>query len=264
MRLPGSLRVAREYLRLGLLNELQYRVNFFVQLGQSLIAVGTGLLALSLVFQQTDQLAGWSRDALLAVMGVHVLVGGLVQMLIQPNMARLVEDVRQGSLDHLLCKPEDAQVLASLREFRLWQGVDLLVGGGLLGYALSRMGGALGPTRLLAFAALLILGLSMIYAVWLILACSAFWIVRSGDMLEMFSSVYQAGRWPVTVYPGWLRNLLTFIVPVAFAVTLPAQAFTGPPSAARLVLAGWLATILWLLARAMWQAGLRRYSGASA
>lgn len=243
---------------------MQYRINFFVQIGQSLIAVGTGLIALSLVFQQTEDLAGWSRDALLAVMGVHVLVGGLIGMLIQPNMGRLIEDVRQGSLDQLLCKPEDAQILVSLREFRLWQVVDVVIGSGLLLVALGRMEGALGAGRALAFGLALLLGMSMIYSVWLILASSAFWIIRSGDILEMFSSVYQAGRWPVTVYPGWLRNLLTFLVPVAFAVTLPAHLLSARLDGRLLVLAAWLAAILWLLARAVWQAGLRRYSGASA
>ena len=44
---------------------------------------------------------------------------------------------------------------------------------------------------------------------------------------ELFTGVYQAGRWPVSIYPDWLRIGLTFLVPIAFAVTVPAQAFTG-------------------------------------
>ena len=43
----------------------------------------------------------------------------------------------------------------------------------------------------------------------------------------IFQSMYEAGRWPVSLYPGWLRFALTFLVPVAFATTVPAEALTG-------------------------------------
>ena len=46
----NAVRVGWLYLKVGVLNELQYRVNFFVQLLQSLIQVGTGLVVLSLVY----------------------------------------------------------------------------------------------------------------------------------------------------------------------------------------------------------------------
>ena len=45
----SALRLTWLYLKVGVMNELQYRVNFFVQLLQSLIQVGTGLVMLSLV-----------------------------------------------------------------------------------------------------------------------------------------------------------------------------------------------------------------------
>ncbi|MGQ0570362.1 MAG: ABC-2 family transporter protein, partial [Armatimonadota bacterium] len=86
------LRLAWLYLRVGVMSEVQYRVNFFVQLLQSLVALGTGLVALALVFTYTDTLAGWSHAELLAVMGVHILVGGIIRTSIQPNMQRLMDD----------------------------------------------------------------------------------------------------------------------------------------------------------------------------
>ena len=54
-------------------------------------------------------------------MGVHILMGGVIGTSIQPNMVRLMEDIRQGTFDFVLTKPDDAQVLASVREVRIWQ-----------------------------------------------------------------------------------------------------------------------------------------------
>ena len=44
---------------------------------------------------------------------------------------------------------------------------------------------------------------------------------------ELFDGIFQTGRWPVGIYPGWLRYSVTFLVPVAFAVTVPAEAVTS-------------------------------------
>ena len=77
----------------------------------------------------------------------------------------------------------------------------------------------------------------MIYCFWLILTTAAFWIVRMDEIVELFEGVYQAGRWPVAIYPDWLRIGLTFLVPIAFAVTVPAEALTGRLTPATLALA---------------------------
>jgi len=76
--------------------------------------------------------------------------------------------------------------------------------------------------------------------------------------------VYEAGRWPVTLYPAWLRFGLTFLVPVAFAVTVPAEALTGRLTASTAWLAVALAAVLLIVSRWFWKIGLRNYSGASA
>ena len=34
----------------------------------------------------------------------------------------------------------------------------------------------------------------------------------------------ETGRFPVDIYPGWLRGGLTYIIPVVFIITVPAQA----------------------------------------
>jgi len=252
------------YLRVGILGEMQYRVNFFLQIVQSLIALGTGLVALSLVFSYTEELAGWRPAELLAVLGVYTIMGGLIKAFIQPNMERLMGDVQEGTLDFALTKPEDAQLITSLREVRIWQVVDIVLGAVVLAAAIAQMGERVGPLAALAFVAALGLGATMVYSFWLMLTTIAFWIVRADEMVNLFQGVFQAGRFPVDVYPGWLQVGLTFLVPVAVAVTVPAQALTGRLTPFALAGAALLAAILFTLARWLWLRGLRRYSGASA
>jgi ABC-2 type transport system permease protein len=252
------------FFRVGALNELQYRANLAVQLFQSAIALATGLAVLGLVFGQTTNLGGWSQSELLAVMGVHILMGGIIQTAIQPNMERLMTDVRQGTLDYVLTKPEDAQVMISVREFRIWQAVDIVVGAIVLLVAIAQLDAAIGIGTALIFAGTLLLGAVMIYCFWLILTTAAFWIVRMDELHELFEGIYQSGRWPVTIYPGWLRISLTYLVPIAFAVTIPAEALTGRLTPETLAIAAAFAAGLLVITRWFWRTGLRNYSGASA
>jgi viologen exporter family transport system permease protein len=258
------LRLFGLFFRVGALNELQYRANLAVQLFQSALAVGTGLAVLGLVFGQTTNLGGWSQSELIAVMGVHILMSGVIRTAIQPNMERLMTDIRQGTLDYVLTKPEDAQVMISVREFRIWQGVDVLVGAIVLGVAVAQLGTSVGLDSGLVFGATLLLGGVMIYCFWLLVTTAAFWIIRMDEIHELFEGLYQSGRWPVTIYPGWLRVSLTFLVPIAFAVTVPAEALTSRLTLETFALAAGFAALLVLVTRWFFRFGLRNYSGASA
>ena len=258
------LRLAFTFFRVGILNEMQYRVNFFIQLLQSFVALGTGLIGLTLVFSHTTDLGGWSRPELLAVMGVHILMGGLINAIIQPNMEMLMGDIQEGTLDYALTKPADSQVIISVRQFRLWQMVDVIMGFVVMGWAVADLQQGLGVWNALGFIAAILLGAIMIYCFWLMLTTTAFWVIRVHEMVNLFQGVYAAGRWPVGIYPNWLRSTLTFLVPVAFAVTIPAEALTGRLTPVTLAGAAALTIVLLVLARGVWMLGIRNYSGASA
>ena len=94
--------------------------------------------------------------------------------------------------------------------------------------------GRWGRSEAIAFAAALVIGGLMIYSFWLVVTTVAFWIVRIDEIAELFSGLYQSGRWPVTIYPEWLRVSLTFLVPIAFAVTVPAAGPHRAPDARHL------------------------------
>jgi ABC-2 type transport system permease protein len=259
-----GLRLVGTFLRVGVQAELQYRANVAFSLLQSLVAVATSLAVLALVFSHTDSLGGWSGDELLVVMGVYVLMGGVIRSVVQPNMQQLMTDVQHGTLDFVLTKPADGQLLVSARRFELWQAVDVVVGAVLVLVATLRLDRTISVWAVLGFLVALVLGAVTIYSFWLLLTVLAFWLVRVDAIVELFDGMYQAGRWPVSVYPGWLRVGFTFLVPLAFAVTVPAEALTGRASGWTLLGAAVFTAGLFALTRALWRLGLRHYSGASA
>ena len=221
------LRLIWVFFRLGIINVLQYRANFLAQMLSTFLGLISALGGLAVVFSYTDNLDGWKPFELVGLVGVYFLVGGLLSLLIRPSMERFMRDVREGTLDFTLMKPEDSQLLVSIKQIEIWKLLDIGLGIVLLIVSLAQLGNAIGLGQVLAFVIALMAGATIVYSFLLMLATCAFWFTRVDNILVIFQSMYEAGRWPVNIYPPWLRSSLTFLVPVAFAITVPAEGLTG-------------------------------------
>jgi ABC-2 type transport system permease protein len=258
------LRLFAAFFRVSVMGELAYRVNFFWQLFQSILSLVVSLIGLAVIFSYTDTLGGWRPSEILALVGVYFLVGGMIGLIIQPGMEQLIESVRDGTLDFTLTKPEDTQLIVSIKRIDIWRLIDIMLGLVVLVAALIWMGEKVGIWQAGSFILMLIAGAVIVYSFFLILSTLSFWFVRVENILVIFQSIYEAGRWPVSLYPGWLRYGLTFVIPVAFATTIPAEALTVRLTWETLVGAVGLAVGLFAVSRLFWRVGLRHYSGTSA
>src|SRR5512135_1973700 len=164
------LRLMYVFFRVSVLNETAYRFNFFLQLFQSLLELGTALAGLGIIYSFTSSLGGWGVDEMLALLGVYFLIGGIISLVIQPGMSALIEAVREGTLDFTLTKPEDSQLLVSIQKVAIFSLIDLLLGVGVLTTALIRLGGRIGWLEAGAFLGTLLAGGVIVYSFWLILA----------------------------------------------------------------------------------------------
>ncbi len=257
--------IVRTFVRLGILNVVQYRGEFFVALANALITLVTQLLGLAVIFGSTRTLAGWTPAGLLALIGVHFFLSGLIGMVIQPSIEQLMEGIRLGTFDFTLTKPADSQLLASVAVVSPAQVINVLLGGGIIGYACVRMGTVISPLQWLYFCLTLAFGMVIVYSFLILLGTCAFWFVKLENILVVFSSVFgQAGRWPISLFPGWMQVVLTLVIPVGFAVTVPAQALAGGLTGWLVLASAGVAALFFAGCRIFWRVALRHYTGASA
>ncbi len=179
-------------------------------------------------------------------------------------MGRVMGDVHLGTFDYVLTKPVDSQLLASLREFRLWRLTDVVVGAVVMVWGLTGLDVQVTISGIAGFALTLVAGMVMVYCLWLVVTAGAFWFVRMEMVQDLFTGMYRAGQYPVTVYPGWLRLILTYLVPIGFAITVPSESLTGRLTLRRVIVTLLFLVVVFVAARLIWRAGTRRYSGASA
>lgn len=259
--------------RVSLQTDAAYRGNFFFQVGGALMHLGAALLGLWVIFEQTTDLNGWGPWHMLALMGVFRIMTGVIALIIAPNMRQLMQDVRTGTLDFLLLQPVNSQFFASSRRIVAWRVIDILLGAIVAVIGAVKLGGGLPLTTVLSFLVMLAAGATVIYSVWLVLATSSFWLVRVANIEMVFWNVFEAARYPVTIFPPTVRWTLTYVLPVAFIVTVPAQALVGGMgnksgvtslTTATWIAAGVAAPASLAAATLFWRFGLRHYSGASA
>ncbi len=259
------LELIGHFIRASVQQELAYRSNFLISLLHSLLNFATGLLGLAVLFGQVESVRGWDYASTLAVLGVYLTVGALRDLFVSPSLDSLVGlagDIWKGTLDFTLLRPVNPQFMASFRQWRLFALFDLLLGLGVLGAALARLHVTMTPDRLIGFLLLLFAGMIVLYAVLLLFTALTFW--NPGFLFTwVFNGIFQMARYPVGLYPGWLRLVLTWIIPVGLVTTIPVEALSGsvPPLTVLGSLA--LAVGLFVSASVLFRTGLRRYAGAS-
>lgn len=260
-----AVTIIRTYFRLGFLNFMQYRADFFVAALNSVIMIASQIVAISVIFGQTDSLLGWSRADLIVLAGVQLVVSGVLGLVIRPSMQTFMEEIRLGTFDFVLTKPADSQMIASVQSVAPQSVTPFLLGNGVIITGLVMKGAPVSLGDVLLFSVLLLAGMVMVYAFMMALATLTFWFVRLDNIMNIFNTMFgNAGSWPITIFPGWLRFTLTFLIPVAFAVTIPSQALLGMIKVENVILTFALAAGFFTAARVFWRYAIRNYTGASA
>jgi ABC-2 type transport system permease protein len=229
----------------------------------SLFWLAWAALSVRIYFFHTDSIAGWTYYELLIVLGLFFTLNGFRQMVLQPNLSRLSEYVRLGTLDYMLTKPVSSQFMVSLRNIGVFNWSDPLLGLGLVAFSLGQLGYAPGPSQLITFAVLLVAGMVMLYSLSLILQTLTIWLVNVQEIDAIIEGVLETGRFPVSFYRGWLSVALTAFIPIAFMTTFPAQALMGRLDPALIWISLLFTVGLFVVASTFWRFALRFYTGAS-
>jgi len=250
-------------LKMSLISGMQYRADFVPRGLISLVWLAVALVPVASVFEARAQVAGWTYPEALVVVGWFTLLKAVLEGAISPSLTAVVEHVRKGTLDFLLVKPADAQFLVSTAKFEPWRVVDLGGALAIFAWAFHKLGRRPDLLHVLVALGLLLVGILVLYAFWILVVSASFWVVKVDNLSYLFGSLFDAARWPISVFRGVLWFAFTFVFPLALMTTYPAMALLGRlgPGTAVGGLVGGLAFAG--LARLVWNRALGFYTSAS-
>jgi ABC-2 type transport system permease protein len=153
--------------------------------------------------------------------------------------------------------------LVTFSRIAIWRAWDLILSIILIVVGINISGATATPLSILAFLLLTVSGAIVIYSLWIVLIALTFWFTKFDNNVTILQALLDAGRYPVTVYPVWLRILVTFIVPIAVATTVPLQGLRGELDLSRVFMFLVIGIASFLIASQVWKRGLKQYSGAS-
>ena len=259
----NTLKLLSAFLKVNVQMSLAYRADMVVNILLNVMWLGWELLSLSIIFSNTQTIAGWGFGELIALLGVFRLVHTMMMAVLWPNTEKFNQSIRDGSMDYTLLQPVNSMFLVTFSRITVWRFWDLILSFILLVVGVRMSGSIVTPVQILTFLLLTVSGAIIIYSLWIVLIALTFWFTKFDNNVTILQALLDAGRYPVTVYPAWLRVLVTFVIPIALATTVPIQGLRGELTFSLVSMFFFISLIGFLIASRVWKAGLKQYSGAS-
>lgn len=246
--------------------QAQYPASAIMLTVGQFLATGIDVLAVWALFDRFGSIHGWGFGDVAVFYGmVHVMFA--VADVVTRGFDVLGTDfIRTGDFDRVLLRPRSATLQLMAHEFRIsrlgrfGQGlIVLLIGAHMAGVSWGALDVAL---ALWAIAG----GIALFFGIMVLQGTMSFWTIESLEVANVATyGGVQAAQFPLTLYEPWLRNLLTFVIPLACVAYFPVLILLGradplgtPPWFGVIApVAGFVFLALSFIA---WRAGVRHYT----
>lgn len=249
------LKMKEQYIK----TEMEYPANFWMMLFSGVLTRILGMAAPFVIYSNLPDIAGWKKDEIYLILSFLFIAEGLCSVLFQGiwEMPGMVFD---GKFDCILSRPISPlfQVLSYGMGL---QGISVFLTGAVcLPVFLKRIGafhiaGAAGSLFLIVCGTLLCM------SVYLLGNSVVFWFDAGGRTTVPYamSSIGQYAKYPVEIYPRAMQIVLLFLVPYAFIGVIPVEILRGALSWEWCLAPAAVSVCFFLLARAVFYRGIRRY-----
>jgi ABC-2 type transport system permease protein len=237
----------------------EYRADFLIGVSSFAIRLALQAAVVGIVFLHVPTVGGWDYYQVLFLLGYSLIPRGLDHTFTDQLWEVGRKLVQRGEFYRYLIRPLNPLYLVLSERFLYPDGIgELLTGIILAGYAAAHLDLHLTAARGAIAAGLVLCGATIYTSVKLILAAAAFWTTTSLSAMAAANDVADFARYPLDIYRGSLRWLLTWLLPYAFTSYLPASYLLF----GRARYLGWtplVAAVAFALAYLVWSRGIDRY-----
>ncbi len=243
--------------RAGLREEMQFRVNFVIEVAFGLVYQTVGFAFIWVVLGRFEAIGGWTLQDVTLLYGIQLMGHALWA----PAFSRIINlqwMVQVGEFDTMLIRPLPIALQFMFGGFRIAVLGDVLgavilltigVGSAGIDWTLPKAG----------FLALAVVGSGLVRGAFeLAISALAFRYLATGSAGWLTSTMFsQFGAYPLDIFERRTRQLLTWVIPVAFVAWAPAAVLLD--RTASLPFPAWVAWCTPLLGVALMTAAWRLF-----
>ena len=247
------------------MKEMAFRSHFFIAIFYMVLSLGGSIGALAVVFSNTEKVGEWTGSLALVVTGTYFIMDSLRGLCVGPSLnalSGLDGDLWQGTFDFVLLKPIPPLFHVSVRRWDPTRLIQALLSVTTVVVGCIRSDVTVSVVGMLGFLLMLAIGFIIVYSILLILASAAFWYLGT-FLIWIFDSVAQTARYPIGIYPKWISLVLTWVIPLAFIATVPAESLLYGVRPHSVISGSIVAVILLVGSVSFFRKSLGRYASAS-
>lgn len=210
-------------------SQMQYKASFIMQVIANFFVTFTDFIAIIFIFGKFKDIKGWTLWEVGLLYGMTSVSFSIAEMVAR-GFDLFSRMIRLGDFDRLLLRPSGIFLQLMTADFdlrkigRISQGLMVLV------IAWKMLGIGFDPIKLAFLTATLVNGILFYMAIIIAGATVCFWSVESTELSNMFTyGGVEATSYPIHIYKNWFRNILIFIVPLAFVNYFPALFLLSKP-----------------------------------
>jgi ABC-2 type transport system permease protein len=250
--------------RYSIVRTLMFRGDFFVWSLVELFWMSVNLLTISVIYQHTDAIAGWSKYQMILLVGTSLLIQRFLMGFFWSSIFEMGRNVRTGNFDFFLAQPGNVMFMATTRKLDPDGLINSVVAMGVVIYAANQLGLHPSALDIALYAFMVICGVVIHYSVLLLSVSLVFWLTSAQGVEGTYFTLMEFSRLPREAFKSIVtRFLFVWALPVVVVSNTPARTlFSG----LNVSLALWLfgAAAVWFgLATFVFHRGLRRYASAS-
>ena len=250
-------------IKASVIREMEFRTNFILGIIRQTLWLFAFIFIIETIFNNTQELAGWAKPEALLIVAISRIIEGIMNTFFAPNIMRFPPTVRDGTFDFHLLKPINVQFYTAIKQFGLYNIGNVIAGIALFIYIIPQLPKTPTTEEWMLFILLIACGLTIFYSFFILIASLVFFMERLEALWGFMSLFSEPLTVPFGVFPRAPRIAITYIIPIAFIVFVPAQALTNRLTTTNTILAVIFAGLFLFLANMAWKAGLKNYTSAS-
>lgn len=214
-------------LKKNLAREWANKANFITFSCVNLFGYLGDLIFYLLLYQYTNDINGWTKFHMLALIASSWIIDSLNGGIFQMNILRIPRYVQTYELDFFLIKPISSRWYASMKfiSFGLLSGVPF--GCILLVYSLINLKVKISLAAIILYALGIIASTLIIHNLFFIIITCSIKFVKMNALQSLAWSLLDIGKYPASIYPTAISKIFTFIIPVLVIYNFPVDFIVG-------------------------------------